>query len=168
MDAVRIPFADAGFDAVIANHMLYHVADLDATLAEIRRVLRPGGRLYASTIGRDHLAELDAAYRRCGLGAVIVPNTTVAEVFGLETGGDKLRRWFADVTLDRYEDSLRVTEAPLLVAFAASALRSDQAAAPKLELAEFARFVENEIAARGFLHITKSSGLFEAVKETPF
>ena len=43
IDAQAIPFEDATLDAVIANHMLYHVPDRAAALAEIRRVLVPGG-----------------------------------------------------------------------------------------------------------------------------
>ncbi|MCH8206807.1 MAG: class I SAM-dependent methyltransferase [Chloroflexi bacterium] len=42
-DAQRVPFDDESFDAVIANHMLYHVSDRQRAYAEIRRVLRPGG-----------------------------------------------------------------------------------------------------------------------------
>ena len=45
-DARHLPWPDAQFDTVIANHMLYHVPDRPRALAEIRRVLRPGGRLY--------------------------------------------------------------------------------------------------------------------------
>ena len=44
VDADELPFAEAGFDAVLAAWMLYHVPDLDRTLSEVRRVLRPGGR----------------------------------------------------------------------------------------------------------------------------
>ncbi|PSP50814.1 hypothetical protein BRC67_08750 [Halobacteriales archaeon QH_3_68_24] len=55
--AESLPVADDSVDAVFANHMLYHV-DRDAALPEIRRVLRPGGRLYATTNGEDNLAEL--------------------------------------------------------------------------------------------------------------
>src|SRR5439155_6255128 len=51
-DAQAVPFAPASFDAVIANHMLYHVPDRAKALNEIRRVLRPGGRLYAATNGQ--------------------------------------------------------------------------------------------------------------------
>jgi demethylmenaquinone methyltransferase / 2-methoxy-6-polyprenyl-1,4-benzoquinol methylase len=44
-DAMRLPFADATFDAVVNGFMLRNVADLDATFAELCRVLKPGGRL---------------------------------------------------------------------------------------------------------------------------
>jgi SAM-dependent methyltransferase len=43
----RLPFRDAAFDAVLSNQVFEHVFELDAVLAEIRRVLRPGGRLIA-------------------------------------------------------------------------------------------------------------------------
>ena len=39
----RIPFPDAWFDLVVNNQVMEHVEDLDATLAEIHRVLKPGG-----------------------------------------------------------------------------------------------------------------------------
>ena len=45
LDACTLPFDDDAFDVVMANHMLYHVADLDQTVAELRRVIRPGGAL---------------------------------------------------------------------------------------------------------------------------
>jgi SAM-dependent methyltransferase len=43
VDLEAMPFADASFDYVIANHVLEHVAVLDRATAEIRRVLAPGG-----------------------------------------------------------------------------------------------------------------------------
>jgi SAM-dependent methyltransferase len=39
-----LPFADAAFDVVIANHVLEHIPDDGAAIAELARVLRPGGR----------------------------------------------------------------------------------------------------------------------------
>src|SRR5205823_7431572 len=59
-DASDLPFCDAGFDTVVANHMLYHLDDPVAALREFARVLRPGGRLAAAVNGADHLDELNA------------------------------------------------------------------------------------------------------------
>jgi ubiquinone/menaquinone biosynthesis C-methylase UbiE len=44
-DATRLPFGDGSFDAVLIRDVLHHVGEIDAVLAEARRVLRPGGRL---------------------------------------------------------------------------------------------------------------------------
>jgi SAM-dependent methyltransferase len=57
-DVQSLPFADGEFDVAIANFVLYHVPDLDKALAELARVLRPGGRLVAATNGVTQLAEL--------------------------------------------------------------------------------------------------------------
>jgi SAM-dependent methyltransferase len=43
-----LPYADGAFDDVIASLVLHYFADWTAPLAELRRVLRPGGRLIAS------------------------------------------------------------------------------------------------------------------------
>ncbi|MFD8885074.1 methyltransferase domain-containing protein [Streptomyces erythrochromogenes] len=47
----RLPFADGEFDDVVASLVLHYLEDWGPTLAELRRVLRPGGRLLASV---DH------------------------------------------------------------------------------------------------------------------
>jgi SAM-dependent methyltransferase len=50
-DALALPFADRSFDRVIAAEVLEHVVDDGAALAELARVLRPGGTL-AVTVPR--------------------------------------------------------------------------------------------------------------------
>lgn len=57
-DVQALPFEDGSFDVAIAAWMLYHVPDLDRGLAELARVLRPGGRLVAVTNAANHLEEL--------------------------------------------------------------------------------------------------------------
>lgn len=48
-EAESLPFADASFDAVVASFLLPHLADAPAAVAELARVLAPGGRLALST-----------------------------------------------------------------------------------------------------------------------
>lgn len=43
MDGDRLPFEGASFDMVCANFVFEHVEDIDRALAEVRRVLKPGG-----------------------------------------------------------------------------------------------------------------------------
>lgn len=48
-DATRLPFADGSFDAVITSEVLEHIESDTAALAEMHRVLRPGG-VFAATV----------------------------------------------------------------------------------------------------------------------
>ncbi|WP_456998717.1 class I SAM-dependent methyltransferase [Lysobacter sp. HA18] len=47
-DVMRLPFADGSFDTVLLLEVLEHVSKPDVALEDIRRVLRPGGRLVFS------------------------------------------------------------------------------------------------------------------------
>ena len=53
-----LPYADAGFDAVVCVDVLEHVQDLPRVLAEVARVLRPGGMFLFDTINRNPLSRL--------------------------------------------------------------------------------------------------------------
>jgi ubiquinone/menaquinone biosynthesis C-methylase UbiE len=160
-DAQALPFADASFDAVIANHMLYHIPDLPRALAEIRRVLKPAGHLYATTFGRQHMRELDELVWKHwpkspwkGLGE--------SSPFILENGQEQLAPFFAQITLDTYDDALEVTEAEPLAAFAFSGRLGSLLTREMRE--SFTNLIRQELAKQGTIHITKASGMFEAHK----
>ena len=61
-DALRLPFPDAAFDRVLVGYGLRNFADLDASLAECFRCLRPGGRLISLDFGHPRGAALRRAY----------------------------------------------------------------------------------------------------------
>jgi SAM-dependent methyltransferase len=163
VDAQSIPFADQSLDGVLANHMLYHVPDGGRALDEIRRVLKPGGRLYASTVGRDHLREVrDLVTQfdpRQSLWGGQTPHS-----FSLESGAGHLESRFAHVTLARYQDALLVTEPGPLIDYI---LSGSVQLAPD-EKPAFAAFVKQEFQQRGGeFYITKDSGMFEACDPLP-
>jgi demethylmenaquinone methyltransferase/2-methoxy-6-polyprenyl-1,4-benzoquinol methylase len=55
-DATRLPFADGAFDAVSIGYGLRNVNDLPACLAEVRRVLKRGGRMASLDVGKVRAA----------------------------------------------------------------------------------------------------------------
>jgi 2-polyprenyl-6-hydroxyphenyl methylase/3-demethylubiquinone-9 3-methyltransferase len=57
-DAADLPFDDASFDVVVAGEVLEHVADLEGTVAEALRVLRPGGTFVCDTINATLFARV--------------------------------------------------------------------------------------------------------------
>lgn len=57
-DAAALPFADATFDVVVAGEVLEHVEDLEGTVREALRVLKPGGTFVCDTIADTRRARI--------------------------------------------------------------------------------------------------------------
>lgn len=161
IDAQEIPFEDETFDAVIANHMLYHVPDKPEAIGEIKRVLKPGGHLFATTIGRSHLKEIANWIRQ------VYPRSdfeSFGSSFNLENGSEQLRQFFPQVTLSRYPDNLHVTEVKPIIAFIRSTMHVSEASEEEYE--KLMVQLEQELKVKDKLFIQKDSGLFEAVKQS--
>jgi demethylmenaquinone methyltransferase / 2-methoxy-6-polyprenyl-1,4-benzoquinol methylase len=72
-EAEKLPFEDARFDAVTFTYLLRYVDDAAATMRELARVLKPGGRMASLEFGVPRVRALRAmwrAYTRLGLPAV--------------------------------------------------------------------------------------------------
>jgi len=61
-DALRLPYDDGRFDAVTVGFGVRNLSDLDAGLVEMRRVLRPGGRLAILEITQPTRPPLSSFY----------------------------------------------------------------------------------------------------------
>ena len=145
-----LPLPDESVDAVIANHMLYHT-DRSAALPEIRRVLRPGGRLFATTNSESNIREL-----RELLKAVSGYEPLSASEFSLESGPDQLAHHFDAISQYERRSSLRVPDLEPLVAYAASLSGIEER-----QVAAFAELADERLTG-GPLEIRKSMGLLVA------
>jgi SAM-dependent methyltransferase len=59
-----LPYDDASFDGVVVKDVLEHVADPVALVCEVRRVLRPGGLVFASSPDAQRWVWNDYTHRR--------------------------------------------------------------------------------------------------------
>jgi SAM-dependent methyltransferase len=157
-DVQKLPFEDASFDLVIANQMLYHAPNPSQALAEIHRVLRPGGTLVASTNGPNHLRELfeikAAVFGTSRRG-------TRADPFGSHTGRALLEQHFSDIEWRQFDDGLACTKVEDVVAYLTSTPPGEDASQEELKRlwAETEKRIDR---GGGVLKITKDTGLFLA------
>jgi SAM-dependent methyltransferase len=88
-DVENLPFGDGEFDCVFAGWVLYHVPNLQRAITECARVLKPGGRLVASSFCDDNIVELWE----------LIPGALPREplTFTSTNGADLLRPHFATV-----------------------------------------------------------------------
>jgi SAM-dependent methyltransferase len=165
VEAQAIPFADNSLDAVIANHMLYHVPNRDQAYAEIHRVLKPGGCLYAATNGQFTMRQYDELIINFSPEAPQKHKSGEAEIphdyFYLENGYVELSHHFSPVIERRYEDALVVTAAEPLVAYAESS--GHLKGQPLLDLRQH---VEEVIRSQSALYIDKIAGILVATKDS--
>ena len=107
-DVQALPFGDATFDAAMAMHMLYHVPDIALGAAELRRVVRAGGVVYALTNSSRAQFEMHELIDRNGCD----PFAGGENRFTNENGADYLTTAFDDVQLTEFSDSRLVITDP--------------------------------------------------------
>ena len=159
INAQSIPHEDDEFDAVVANHMLYHVPDRTRALSEIRRVLKPGGHFYATTVREGHMQELSILLHKFDPSLGIDFDKTIVE-FTLENGRSQLEACFSNIAVQRFNDELIITEASPLADYNMSGFGLNAAAARRDAFIEF--IVTEMEQNNGIIRITKDSGIFIA------
>ena len=163
VDAETIPYGDDLFDIVIANRMLYFVSDRKKALAEISRVLKPGGTLYAATVGKKNMSELMDLFFDC-FSIRERDRKTVADTFGLENGMEQLEVFFRRAEVRRYENELRVTESGPLVEYVFSSHSISEKHLNPGRMRVFKSYLDGIIRRQGSIRISRDAGLFVAEK----
>ncbi|MDN7240599.1 class I SAM-dependent methyltransferase [Planococcus sp. N028] len=163
IDVQSISYADNSFDVIIANFMLYHAPDRKQALHEIRRVLKPGGKLYAATIGEKHLMEFGMLLKEFDATLDYSSAESNAKAFGLENGADQLAPYFSEIKLELFPDGLEVSEVQPIIAYLLSTHTDIKNQLVGQKLKEFELFlIQKKKENDGYISITKASGFFEA------
>jgi ubiquinone/menaquinone biosynthesis C-methylase UbiE len=154
-DVTALPFADNSFDAVIAMHMLYHLADPAAGIAEIYRVLKPGGFLAVTTNGAGNTPEIHQLANAVG-GPQHDP---AAALFGFDTAERLMRAQFGNVRMEKHPAMLRITDPEDVFLALTSFPPGDRAGEAEL-VALRGAIADAFREGNGVLETRKESGLF--------
>lgn len=158
-----ISYEDNQFDVVIANHMLYHVPDRQRAIREVRRVLKPQGVFYASTIGKKHMMEINGLLKGFDPGLDDVLTNVQAAAFGLENGAEQLAPYFQYAQLREFPGGLRIDDVHAIADYILSSGMEIKKIMTGVKLENFIQYLEEEKEKQGgWIHITKATGLFEA------
>lgn len=164
IDAQNITFDDETFDVVIANHMLYHVQDIEKTFNEIFRVLKNKGYFFASTVGKRHMAEMREILGSFEPKLITTKSWDETRKFQLENGKSQISKWFCSVKLQRYKDSLMIKKAAPLIDYIFSMPGNVKESFDEDKLEQLIKMLENRIKKDGAIYITKDTGYFQGRK----
>jgi len=93
-DATRLPFADGAFDAVTISFGLRNVVDTDAALAEMLRVVRPGGRVVICEFSHPTWAPFRTVYMEYLMRALpVVAGAVTRDKGSYEYLAESIRAW---------------------------------------------------------------------------
>lgn len=157
-DCEKIPFKDNYFDAVVANHVLFYVYDLEKALKEISRVLNSNGIFYCSTYGSNHMKEINDLVSDFD-SRIYLSQTKLYNVFGLDNGVDILKKHFKNVKMKLYDDYLIVDRSKPIIDYIMSC-HGNQNELLGLRLGEFKTYLDNILNKKGNIRITKEAGIF--------
>ena len=159
-NAEKIPFKDAYFDAILANHVLFYLNDLNLGLKEISRVLKCDGIFYCSTYGKKHMKEITEIVQNFD-ARINLSNHSLYDIFGLENGEAILKHYFSNVERMDYQDSLEITESKPLIDYIMSCHgNQNEILGPRLF--EFKEYIESILKSEGKIIVTKQAGMFKA------
>lgn len=164
VNAENIPFEEESFNVVIANHMLYHVPNINKVLKEINRVLKSDGVLFASTVGKNHMKEIREIISTFDIYSLTSESWESTDSFQLENGLKIVSEYFNMVELKRYKDNLKVTDPVYILDYIFSMPGNNEVNLSSKDLKKIYDYLEDNINEKENIYITKDTGYFKGNK----
>jgi SAM-dependent methyltransferase len=169
-DATGLPLREACADAALALHMLYHVADIPAAVAELDRILAPGGTVLVSANSIRDKAELDRLWERATGDIHGIPDgpprISLSARFALEKAPAFLGERFSRIETIALPGTISVTDpAPVVAHLQSYRAWAGQHDVPFAETITRARdILTDHITARGSFDITCLGGILTCTR----
>ncbi len=160
VDVQHIPYAEASFDLVIANHMLYHAPDINQAISELRRIVKADGKVITATNGVGHMRQIGQLIGNLLPGYRDGHRSQVRR-YALENGPQLLLNSFRKVETIVYEDNLQVTSVQPLLDYIRSLWDTVDPRDHHVQ-EQIVNQVQSEIDQKGFYLIEKSQGMLVA------
>ncbi|TCS96853.1 class I SAM-dependent methyltransferase [Hazenella coriacea] len=175
-----LPFPDETFDIVMANFVVYHVEHINHTIQELKRVLKPGGRMIVGTGSQKNFYELEQihieAKKILAFPSEAIHHRNPYTRFSLENGAIWLRPHFPWFELHTQYDQIMVDQVePVLEYYASGMMELGIESGTELreEITEemiedlyqvVRKKIEKVIDREGVFRMQKQAGFFIATK----
>lgn len=150
------------YDLVIANHVLYHVRERGRLLERVHDLLNDGGRFCCTTIGQQHMEELNRMLSEFS-SEIQSPFFEMFNEFTLENGGELLQRVFDRVQREEQDSNLIVDDARAIYDYVYSYPGNVKEILDNRG-GDFITMIRDKIEKEGAMFIRKSQGIFTCSK----
>ncbi len=156
-DIENIDFPDDSFDLIMAHHVVYHSENKDKALKELKRVVKPDGKVTITTNSEKHMLNV---YEIGGRLDDNFPKDRIIDSFTEEIADKMLPQYFSDITKLVSEDLLKVTDLDVMIGYVQSAVEPRHIEIKSDFYDRYAEIVADEINEKGYFGIQKRSPLF--------
>jgi SAM-dependent methyltransferase len=153
----ELQFADDSFELVTANHMLYHIPNLEKALWEVGRVLKPSGTFIAATNSQDHLKELKEALLEFEPKCEFPRGSPLK--FVLENGQEALGAVFSQIEVRTFTNTMQIPTPQPILQFLLSMFDGVKYPDLRPRLSELEQHIMSKME-NGVFTVTGCSGIF--------
>lgn len=156
-DIENLPYPDDSFDIVLAHHVIYHAADKDKALSELKRVVKHDGFISITTNSEKHMLNVYTIAHSIDENFSMVRNI---DGFTEEDADGMLKNHFDNINKEVYEDMLEVDDLEFMLEYIKSTTEPRKMDLKKDFYEKYSEIVKHDIDEKGHFDILKRSPLF--------
>jgi ubiquinone/menaquinone biosynthesis C-methylase UbiE len=156
-DIDNLPYPDNSFDLVMAHHVIYHAADKDKAISELKRVVKSDGFVSITTNSEKHMLNVYTIAHSIDANFSMVRNI---DGFTEEDADILLKKYFPNISKEIYEDMLEVDDLEFMIEYIKSTTEPRKMNLREDFYDKYSEIVKHDIDEKGHFDILKRSPLF--------